>query len=257
MSFRNLSLLLFFVWFPSLQFAGEHLEVMIPLAKQHDFKGQPESVVTRSFELRPGEERQLERTKTETFDSKGNLLKTTETDAAGKETLSVTYKYDENGDWISVTTVEDGTETVEVVKIDLQAKQITKINQTTKETDATQYTPAGFEQSAVVRSGTGEAIKKVVIERNEKNQEVSVRFEEPPGQKSVEVQVEWSAQGFQTLETLIFHQRGETFTMRNRYPEVDSTGNWLTKEVQRQATSRGVNFNLPVEIEEREITYHP
>jgi hypothetical protein len=240
---------------------GKHLEIMAPLSKQSDFKGKPHKVTETTYEASEttGQPR-LESTEYSEYDKDGNPLRIETFDASNRKTDSEIYGYDAEGTWISlIEQSKNSPQKTLKIFLDQPGKRIARVDQRSKETEFYSYSQSGFELATALHTTAGRVIDKTTFKRNRADKEEHVLFEEPPGNKTTEISVTWTAQGFEESTTMTFHNRDrDKIVVTYEYPDVDPTGNWLT-QIQKQVLHRanGETSPMPTETVKRTITYHP
>ncbi len=253
---RHLFIILALLTYSGSAFGDGHLKIMVPLSKQHDFKGRPETVMEKNYEIEGDGSRRLVKSKVREYDSAGNLIREKTEGERGGSTS--TYEYDKNGTWIGLTEADEEEVRRFKIFLDEDRRRIAKVDEATNETEITVYSERGYEVGSFTRLDDGAIAQKVTIKRNSSDKEEFVVFEEPEGTKSSEIRIEWNAELFQSLSTFTLLSRGEaTFVSNFSYEEVDGSGNWLRRaEKKLLKLPNGVSKELPVEVSEREIKYH-
>ncbi len=253
-------ILLAFVPFTIAFGGGKHLEIMAPMCQQSDFKGRPHHVFERCFESSESEASHLVSTARKEYDPDGNALRLEEFDASNKKTDSEVYQYDADGTWVFLIEQTEASfpKTFQIF-LDLASRRIAHVEAKSKQTEFYTYTEQGFELGTSTKSSTGKIIEQTSFRRNISNKEERVIFEEPAGNKTTEILIEWSEKGFEKQSTMIMHDRGgDRIVSTFEYPEVDAVGNWLTCVKKRELhQSNGEKVPMATETLKREIRYHP
>lgn len=200
----------------------------------------------------------LESVKKSEYDQDGNALRIESFDASDRKTSSDVYGYDEGGNWTSLIEEADGSVTNYLVFADPKTKRIAKVHSRSKDTEFITYTEQGFESATLTQTSTGRILEKTTIRRNSSQQEENVLFEEPPGTKTTEFQIQWSDRGFESRSVLVMHDKGgDQMVIQFEYPDVDAQGNWLTQIEKRVLMLKnGDKRTLPTVINKRTLSYH-